>query len=153
MEVIKRIVLYLIGIYVFIMFVNGFIDESKQLYSLVQQQRNEQVEQMVHGKVADRDLFGKVNYYAIFEDGADTNVIHKNRPRTYAEISRNEFEELNVGDKVEGSITGRAFSNEDIRSQIYVHLIMMVSPSSIRYFYSLSTDSYTGSWKVVRSSR
>ncbi|RDW16666.1 hypothetical protein [Oceanobacillus chungangensis] len=125
METLKRIGLYIIGIFVFIMFVNGFIDESKALYALIQQQKGEKHAETVQSKAAENDLFGNLTYYAVFKDGNDTNVIYKNNPRTYAKLSKSEFEELEAGDKLEGTLVGAAFSNGDIRSQIYQHLIMM----------------------------
>ncbi|MBP2079608.1 hypothetical protein [Oceanobacillus polygoni] len=125
MEVMKRIALYLIGIVVFIAFVNGFVDESKELYTLVQQQKDAPLEQIVQGKTAERDLFGRMIYYGLFEEETETNVIYKNPASAYAQVSRDEFEQLEVGETIEGRMLGTAFSDRDVRSKLYEHLILM----------------------------
>ena len=125
MELLKRVGLYLIGIIFFLGCVIGFIGESTELYALIQQQKEEQMDKTVQSKAVSRSLFGRMTYYALFEDGARENLINNNPPRAYAEISKDEFDKLNAGDTVEGTSTGGSFSNEDIRSTIFTHLIVM----------------------------
>lgn len=109
----------------FIAFVNGVVGESKELYTLVQQQKDEQSKQIVQGKTVERDLFGRMTYYGLFEDEMETNVIYKNSARTYAQVSRDEFEQLEVGKTIKGRMLGTAFSDKDVRSELYEHLILM----------------------------
>ena len=125
MELLKRISLYMVGIVVFVAFVNGFIDESKELYQLIQQQSDEQLEETVQGKAVHNGLFGKLTYYAVLTDGAEENVIYNSEARDYAEIPKSEFDALEIGDTLKGTLTGAAFSKEDIRSQIYEHFLLM----------------------------
>lgn len=124
-ELLKRIGLYIIGIIFFLGCVNGFIGESTKLYSLIQQQKEEQMDKTVQSKAVSLSLFGRMTYYALLEDGAWENLINNNSPRAYAEISKGEFDKLKAGDTVEGTLTGGSFSNEDIRSAIFTHLILM----------------------------
>ncbi|WP_368900995.1 hypothetical protein [Oceanobacillus oncorhynchi] len=60
---IKKIGAYAIGIFIFCVLVTGIVDESKNLYQLLQDKGGHEKEVTVVGKTVSSDLIGKLKYY------------------------------------------------------------------------------------------
>jgi len=124
MERFKKIGAYAIEIFIFCVLVTGIVDESKNLYQLLQDNGGHEKEVTVVGKTVSSDLFGKLKYYAVLEEGALSQLTRNSSNQEISLISKSEFEQLDAGDTI--MTNDSDMTEDDKKSKIIEHLIVIV---------------------------
>jgi len=124
-EVLKKIGLHLIGLFICYVCISLFLEDAGELKDLLGDQNGGTKVELVWGKTAERELFGKMTYYAVLTTNAQKYITFETEERALAEVSKDEFEELKFGSEIEGKANGIAITAEDFRSQLYVKLGFM----------------------------
>ncbi|MFS0559487.1 hypothetical protein AB1K91_01985 [Terribacillus sp. 179-K 1B1 HS] len=103
----------------------GIAAEAKSLYTLVHSHQEEKKAVTVEGKTISSDLFGNMYYYAVLKAGEESKVTHLTADGALTEVTREEFDQLDIGDTIEIAKSDSA-ENKAYRSEIYKSIFFIV---------------------------
>jgi hypothetical protein len=112
----------------FILFLAGIIaiaDEARSLYTMTKNNQDEKEEVVAEGKIISSDLFGNMEYYAVLEAGAESNVTHMTEDKALTDITQEEFNQLDTGDTIEIEKIDSS-GNNTYRSEMHKSILLMV---------------------------
>lgn len=127
MDKVKNVAWAVIGFLLFLFSTMMFIVELLDFQKTIQSEQTSPVEVAVTGKQVERSYLGKNQYLVMLSNGNEEKVSMKQMIGTYSEVSKEEYETLKPGDKIQGVMKGRVLYTElDGREAHKEHWIMLV---------------------------
>ncbi|MCM3758857.1 hypothetical protein M3197_15560 [Sporosarcina aquimarina] len=127
MEKVKNTAWAVTGFLLFLFSTMMFLDEVRNFQKTIQSEQTSPVEVAITGKQVERSYLGKNHYLVMLSKGNEEKVSMKQTIGTYSEVSKEEYETLKPGDKIQGVIKGRVFYTQlDGKEAHKEHWIMLV---------------------------
>lgn len=137
METIKKVLAAVAGFVVFVIFIMMIVEQATDLIELKKSEVGKPAEAIVVDKTIFRDLYGKMYYLALLEEGASEKVSVYLSERSNAEVTKKEYDKLSTGDVIKGyDKYGTFYSKKDAKESHWEHWIMLFVLSIYPLFYS-----------------